>query len=92
MPTRKSKVKTRVRIANGQRVTSSRVYNITFKLARHEFQRTFYVVRDLRAIVIVLSLPWLDDEQASLQFGTTRVFNVMDDTTEETQTKEHKPK
>jgi hypothetical protein len=29
---------------------------------------------------MVLDLPWLDDEQASLQFGTTRGFTVMDDT------------
>jgi hypothetical protein len=34
----KSKVKTRVRRANGQRVTSSTVCEIVFELARHEFK------------------------------------------------------
>jgi hypothetical protein len=31
----------------------------------------------LRAADLVLSLPWLDDEQATLQFGTTRVFTLI---------------
>jgi hypothetical protein len=44
LPTHKSKVKTLVRLANGQRdVPSSTLCNITFELARHEIQRTFYV-------------------------------------------------
>jgi hypothetical protein len=43
---------------------------------------TFYVERDLRAPDLVLGLLWLDDEQASLQFGTTRVFTRMDGTLE----------
>jgi hypothetical protein len=54
-----------VLLANGQRVTSSTVYDITFELARHEFQRTFYVLRDLSAAHPVLGLPWLDGEHAS---------------------------
>jgi predicted aspartyl protease len=59
---RKSQTKTPVRLANGQRVTSSTVYDITFELARHEFQRMFYVLRDLRALDLVIGLlPWLDD-------------------------------
>jgi hypothetical protein len=37
LPTRKSKVKTQVRLANGQLVTSSTVCDITFDLARQEF-------------------------------------------------------
>jgi hypothetical protein len=50
-----SKVKTPVRLANGQRVTSSRVYDVTFELARHyEFQRTFNVLRDLHALDLAL--------------------------------------
>jgi hypothetical protein len=49
--------------------------NITFELTSQEFQRTFYVPRDLSANDVVLALSWLDDEHASLQFGTTRVFN-----------------
>jgi hypothetical protein len=36
-------------------------------------------------------LQWLDDGQASLQFGTTRVFTLMDGTSMETQTKERIP-
>jgi hypothetical protein len=72
--TRKSLTKTLVRLANGQRVTSSNVSDLTFKMARHEFQRTFNVLRDLRDADLVLRLPWLDDENASLQFGTTRVL------------------
>jgi hypothetical protein len=65
-------------------VTSSIVCDITFELARHEFQRTFYVLRDLRVVDMVLGLSWLDDEHASLQFGTTHVFARVDGTTMET--------
>jgi hypothetical protein len=54
-------------------------------MVRHEFQRTFSVLRDLDAADLVLGLPWLDEEQASLQFGTTRVFNPMDGIALETQ-------
>jgi hypothetical protein len=71
-------------------VTSSTVCDITFELALYEFQRTFYVLRDLRVVDMVLGLPWLDDKQASLQFGTTRVFTMMDGTTVETQTEERR--
>jgi hypothetical protein len=91
LSTRKSHTKTRVRLANGQRLTSSTVCDITFKLARHEFQRTFDVLRDLRAADMVLGLPRLDDENASLQFGTTRLFTWMDGTTMETQLEEQRP-
>jgi hypothetical protein len=45
--TRKLLAKTHVRLANGQRVTSSIVCDATFELARQEFQRNFYVLRDL---------------------------------------------
>jgi hypothetical protein len=84
LQTRKSVTNTHVRLANGQRVTSSTVCDVTFEMARHEFQRTFYVLRDLRAADLTLGLPWLDDEHASLQFGSTRVFTLMDDTEVET--------
>jgi hypothetical protein len=80
LPTLKSKTKTPFRLANGQLVPSSMVRDITFDLAKHEFKRIFNVLRDLRATNMVLALPWLDDEQASLQFGTTRVFTLMDGT------------
>jgi hypothetical protein len=80
--------KTHVRLANGQRVTSSTACDVTFELARHEFQRTFYVLRDLRAADLIRGLPWLDDEHAYLQFGSTRVFTLMDGTTVETQLEE----
>jgi hypothetical protein len=33
-------------------------------------------LRDLRVANVVLGLPWLDDEHASLQFGTTQI-NVL---------------
>jgi hypothetical protein len=71
-------------------VTSSNIYDVTFELARHEFQRNFYVLRDLRATDFVLDLPWLDDEHASLQFGTTRLFTLMDGTAMETQIEERR--
>jgi hypothetical protein len=88
LQTRKSQTKTRVRLANGQRVTSSTACDITFELARHAFQRIFNVLRDLRADDVVLGLLWLDDEHVSLQVGTTRVFTRMDGTTVETQIEE----
>jgi hypothetical protein len=83
--------KTHVRLANGQRVTSSTVCDVTLELARHEFQRTFYVLRDFRAANLIIGLAWLDDEHASLQFGSTRVFTLMDGTAVETQLEERRP-
>jgi hypothetical protein len=91
LQTRKSVTKTPVRLANGQRVTSSTVYDVIFELTRHEFHRTFYVVRDLRAADLLLGLPWLDDEHAFLQFGTTRAFTLMDGTAMETTLEERRP-
>ena len=91
LQTRKSVTKTHVRLANGQRVTSSTVCDVTFELARHEFHRTFYVLRDLRAADLILGLPWLDDEHASLQFGSTRGFTLMDGTAVETTLEERRP-
>jgi hypothetical protein len=67
------------------------VCDVTFELARHEFHRTFYVLRDLRAVDLILGLPWLDDEHASLQFGSTKVFTLMDGTTVETTLEERRP-
>jgi hypothetical protein len=87
LTTRKSRVKTPIRLANGQRTTSSIVCDITFELVRHEFQRTFYGLRDLRGGDMVLALPWMDDKNASLQVGTKHVFTLMDGTTVETPTK-----
>jgi hypothetical protein len=40
---------------------------------------------------MVLALLWLDDEQASLEFGTTRVFTVMDGTSVDTTKEERRP-
>jgi hypothetical protein len=91
LTTRKSHAKTPFRIANGQRVKSSTVYDITLELARREFQRNFCVLRDLRAADPVLGLPWLDDEHASLQFGTTRVFTRVDRAKVETRIEERRP-
>jgi hypothetical protein len=90
LQTRKSLTKTSVRFPNGQRVTSSTTRDVTFELARHEFQRTFYVLRDLRAADLILGLPWLDDEHASLQFCSTRVFTLMDGTTVDTTLEERR--
>jgi hypothetical protein len=90
LPTRSFKAKTLVRHANGRRVTSSTVCDITIEPASREFQRTFYVLRNLRAN-LVLDLPWLDYKQASLYFSTTRVFTLMDGTTGETQAEERRP-
>jgi hypothetical protein len=91
LSTRKSKAKTIVRLANGQRVTSSKVCDITFEHACHKLHWAFYVLRDLRVANLVIGLPWLDDEQASLQFGTTRAFTLMDGTLVETHTEERLP-
>jgi hypothetical protein len=64
---------------------------MSFELARHEFQGTFYVLRDLRALDLILGLPCLDDEHASLQFGATKVFNLMDGTSVESHLEERCP-
>jgi hypothetical protein len=90
LQTRKTPTKIPVRLANGHRVTSSIVCDITFELALHEFQRTFYVLRDLRAAYLVLGLPWLNDEHAPLQFGTTLIFTPMDGTPVATQNEERR--
>jgi hypothetical protein len=37
-----------------------------------------------------MSLPWLDDEHASLLFGSTRVFTLMDGTAVETTLEERR--
>jgi hypothetical protein len=90
LKTQKSATKTPVRLANGQRVTSSTVCDVTFELARHEFHRTFSVLRGLRTTDLIMGLPWLDDEHASLEFGTSRVFILMDGTTVETKLEERR--
>jgi hypothetical protein len=38
-----------------------------------------------------MGLPWLDDERASLQFGSTMVFTPLDGTTAETTLEERRP-
>jgi hypothetical protein len=91
LPTRSSKVKTPIRLANGQRVTSSTVCDIIFELGCREFKRTTFILRDLRTADMVLGLPRLDDEKASLEFGTTRVFIPMDGTTMDNGKEERKP-
>jgi hypothetical protein len=90
LQTSKSQTKTPLRLANGQRVTSSTLCDITFELARHEFQRNVYVLRGLSVADLALGLPWLNDEHASLQFGTTRVFTLMGGTTVEMQIEERR--
>jgi hypothetical protein len=36
--------------------------DITFELAHHDFQRTFYILRELRVAYLVFDLPWLNKE------------------------------
>jgi hypothetical protein len=61
-------------------------------LAKHGFKLDFHVLRDLRDVGLVLGLPWLDDEQAFVQFGTTHVFTLMMGSTKvETQTEDRRP-
>jgi hypothetical protein len=92
LSTRKStKVKTPACLANGQRVTSSTVCEIKLEHARQEIQRILYILRDLGVIDMVLGLPWLDDEQSSLQFGTTRGFALLDGASAETHTGDRRP-
>jgi hypothetical protein len=90
LPTMKSKAKTPTRLIIGQCVTSPRVCEFAFELARHEFKRTPYVLRDLRVANLALVSPWLDDEQVSLRFGAIRVFIMMDGTIMETQTEDRR--
>jgi hypothetical protein len=45
----------------------------------------FLVLLDLLAADIDLGLPWLGDEQAALEFGTKRIFTLMDGTVIENQ-------
>jgi hypothetical protein len=59
-------------------MTPSTVCEITFELARHYFNRNFYVLRDLRSVDLLFGLPCLDDEQASPQFGTRSAFTLID--------------
>jgi hypothetical protein len=49
---------------------------------------TFHVI--FAPLILVLVLPWLKDEQASLMFGTVRGIALMDGTIIETQTKERR--
>jgi hypothetical protein len=70
--------KMHVRFANGLRVASTKLSDMTFTLAHHEFVRTFHVICDLRAADTVLGLQWLDDEKATLKFGTERLFTFVD--------------
>jgi hypothetical protein len=92
LKTRKSQAKIPIRLANGQLVAYSIVCDIHFELVRHEFQRTFYVLRDLRVADLVLCFPWVDDEHASSEFSTSRVFTLIDGTAVATQIEMRRPK
>jgi hypothetical protein len=65
----KLSTKINVRLANGHRVASTKVCDISFTVAQHDFVRSFHVFRHLRAADIVLGLPWLAVEQATLEVG-----------------------
>jgi hypothetical protein len=73
------------------RIASIKVCDITFTVAQHDFSLTFHVVRHLHAVGIVLGFPWLDDEQATLRFGTECVYALMDGTVVETQVVVRRP-
>jgi hypothetical protein len=72
-------------------VTSATVCDVVFELARHEFQRTFYLLRDLRAHDLIMGLPWLENKHAYLKFGTTMVSTLMDGIAVEIQRVERRP-
>jgi hypothetical protein len=64
-------------------VTSSVVCEISFELAPHELEMAFHVLRDLRAVGLAPGLPLPNDEQALLNFGTTRGFTLTNGTSVE---------
>jgi hypothetical protein len=64
---------------------------VTFLLLSLGFVRMFHVLRDLRAANIVLGLPWLDDKQATREFGADRLFTLRDGTIIENQVIERPP-
>jgi hypothetical protein len=88
LPTVKSNVKLQF---DGQRTTC-----VVFDGLRDYFQdgstriKTNFI-RDLRVADMVLGFPWLDDGQASLQLGTTRVFTLLKGNVVEVQTKDRRP-
>jgi hypothetical protein len=86
-----SSTKTHVRLANGQRFASTKACDISLNVTQHDFVRTFYVLRDLRAADIRLGLQWLDDEQATLKFDTERLFTLVDGIVIENQDIERRP-
>jgi hypothetical protein len=88
---RKSSTKTHVRLANGQRVASTKVCDLLFIVAQHESISKFHVLRDLRDAGIVLGLPWLDDDQAALTFGNERHFILIHGIVIENQVMERQP-
>jgi hypothetical protein len=56
-----------------------KVRAISFRVYQHEFARRFHVLRDFRAADMVLGSPWLNDDQATLTFGTERlIITLMD--------------
>jgi hypothetical protein len=71
---RKSSTITHVRLTKGQRVSLTKVCDISFTIDEHDCVRTFHALCDFRAADVVLDLPWLDDEQATLKFGTERLL------------------
>jgi hypothetical protein len=51
---------------------TSKVFEVPFPIAQHDFVRSFYFQRELRAADIVLDLSWSDDEQATLKLARHR--------------------
>jgi hypothetical protein len=71
-----SSTKTHVRLANGQRVSSIRVCGISFTVAQHDSVRTCHVLHDLSPADIMFGLPWLGDEQATLELCAERFVYI----------------
>jgi hypothetical protein len=60
-------------------VTSSTVCDVTFELARHEFQRTFYVSRDLRLLIWSLVYRGLNEVTRKDAYPLPRVDDTLDE-------------
>jgi hypothetical protein len=88
---RKSTSKTPIQLANGQRLATCKVCEVPFTIAWQEFVRTFHALCDLRVADIVLGLPWLNDKQGNLKFGTKLIFPVMNGTSVENQAVHRRP-
>jgi hypothetical protein len=83
--------KAHVRLANGQRVASTKLCGMPFTLAQHEFVRTLHALRDLRAADIVLQYHgWMMSKQ-HLSLVPSASFTLMDCAVVKTQVVDRRP-